>query len=64
MARQVLNKKKVERLREETGLDIKKVMIRGNTNHRKDLCLSDGTITRMYKDGSMENEGEKWYNPN
>jgi len=61
MARQTLNKTKVQKLIKETGLDIEKVMVRGNTNHRKDLCLSDGTISRMYKDGVIENKGEKWH---
>lgn len=51
--RQRLGKKKVEKLKQKTGLDIVGVLVRGNTEHRKDLCLRDGTITCLFPDGEM-----------
>ncbi len=60
MARQTLGQKKVDRLRAKTGLDIKKVMVRGGTDHRKDLCLSDGSIMHLFKDGTMEKSEIGW----
>ena len=61
MARQRLGQKKVDKLRKQTGLDIIKVMVRGGTDHRLDLCLFNGTITRLYKDGTMLKDSGKWY---
>lgn len=52
--RQKLSKKKVEKLKLETGLNVVEVLVRGGTDHRKDLCLSDGSIMHLYKDGTME----------
>lgn len=54
--RQLLGTKKVKRLAAETGLPIVKVMVRGGTDHRKDLCLEDGSIVSLYRDGTMEND--------
>ena len=53
MARQELGLKKVLRLRKETGLDIIAVLVRGGTEHRRDLCLRDGTIICMWPDGDI-----------
>lgn len=60
--RQLLGAKKLKRLAAETGLQIVKVMVRGGTDHRKDLCLEDGTIVSLYRDGSMEADG-RWREP-
>ena len=60
MARQRLGQKKVNKLRQETGLDIIHVLVRGGTNHRRDLCLSDGTVTSLHKDGTLEPDVIKW----
>lgn len=56
MARQKLGPRKVAKLRKITGLDIVGVYVRGNTNHRQDLCLADGTITHRWPDGYMEKD--------
>lgn len=51
--RQRLGQKKVAKLKRETGLDIVKVLVRGGTDHRKDLFLSDGSIVHLFKDGIL-----------
>lgn len=59
--RQSLGSKKVRRLAEQTGLPVVRVMVRGNTGHRKDLCLADGRIFRLYLDGTLEEDLEiRW----
>ena len=52
--RQRLNKKKIKKLKLQTGFDIVAVFVRGGTDHRKDLCLADGSIVFLYKDGTMQ----------
>jgi len=54
MARQLLGEKKINNLRQQTGLDIVTVLVRGGTDHRKDLCLGDGSVIHLYADGTME----------
>lgn len=54
MARQRLNDRKTRRLREQTGLDVIRVLVRGGTDHRRDLCLADGSVVHLYRDGTME----------
>lgn len=54
MARQRLGVKKTNRLIAETGLPIVAVLVRGGTRHRRDLCLSDGSVIHLYRDGKME----------
>ena len=51
--RQLLNEKKTKKLAKETGLPVVKVMVRGGTDHRKDLCLEDGSIMHLWKDGTL-----------
>ena len=58
--RQLLGKKKTDKLRAETGLDIHHVMVRGNTGHRKDLWLNGGTIMYLWPDGTMEEGRIRW----
>lgn len=62
--RQKLSKIKIDKLKLETGLDIVKVLVRGGTDHRKDLCLSDGSIIYLYKDGTMEKTNYRYTNWN
>ncbi len=50
--RQHLNAKKVAALARETGLDVVYVLVRGGTDHRRDLCLRDGSIINLWSDGS------------
>lgn len=54
MARQSLGKKKVAALRRLTGLPVLYVMVRGGTDHRRDLIMEDGSLIHLYKDGQME----------
>ena len=58
--RQLLGQKKVNKLRVLTGLDIVKVMVRGGTNHRLDLCLSDGYIATLYRNENPIKTKDKW----
>ncbi len=51
--RQRLGKKKVDKLRKETGLDIIAVLVRGGTHHRRDLCIRGGSIVSLWNDGTM-----------
>jgi hypothetical protein len=54
MARQRLGAKKMAKLKAETGLPIVAVLVRGGTGHRRDLCLEDGSVVHLYRDGSKE----------
>lgn len=52
--RQCLGPKKVARLRQATGLPVVAVLVRGGTSHVKDLCLEDGSIVCLHRDGTLE----------
>lgn len=52
--RQLLGEKKVRRIREQTGLPVVKVLVRGNTDHRRDMHLETGEIISLFKDGTMQ----------
>lgn len=54
MARQKLGPKKVKFLRKLTGLPIHTALARGGTNHTLLLCLEDGKVFSMYKDGTLQ----------
>lgn len=51
--RNLIGPKKTERYRKLTGLLVVKAMTRGNTDHRIDLCLEDGSIASLYKNGEI-----------
>lgn len=53
MARQRMSQKNVRRIAAATGLDIVTILVRGGTDHRKDLCLADGTIASLWSDGTI-----------
>jgi len=53
MARQSLGLKKVAKLMQSTGLPLVGVLVRGGTDHRKDLLINDGSVVHLYRDGSM-----------
>lgn len=57
--RQRLSDKKTKALSDKLGMDIKSVMVRGNTEHRKDIYTKDGRQFALYKDGQLE-EVEKF----
>lgn len=54
MARQRMSEKKVAKLRVQTGLPVVAVLVRGGTDHRRDLCLEDGSVVHMYSNGTTE----------
>ena len=51
MARCKLGEKKIEKLKKQTGLNIVKALTRGNTNHRIDLFVENGTMVYLFKNG-------------
>lgn len=60
MARQLLSDKNVNKYRKKYGLDIVGVLVRGGTDHRKDLLIKDGTIVHLFKDGTIEKAEYGW----
>ena len=60
MARCRIGEKKVNQLKQKTGLPIITALTRGGTDHRIDLCLNDGSVMSLYKDGSMEKSSIGW----
>lgn len=52
--RQRMGVRKVKQLREKTGLPVVAVLVRGGTDHRRDLCLEDGSVVHLYRDGELE----------
>lgn len=54
MARQIMSEKNTRKIKDKTGLPIVAVLVRGGTNHRRDLCLNDGTIVSLFKDGTFQ----------
>ena len=53
MTRQLLGPKKVAKLREATRLPIVAVSVRGGCNHEKRLCLDDGRVIVLHRNGEM-----------
>ena len=54
MARQRMSEKNTAKIREQTGLPVMAVLVRGGTAHRKDLCMEDGSVVCLYRDGRRE----------
>ena len=55
--RQRLGQKKINRYKRETGLSIVAGLVRGNTHHRVDLRLKDGSTKHYWpKTGEIVNE--------
>jgi hypothetical protein len=54
MARQLMSKKNVNKYAKKYDLPIVHILVRGNTKHRKDLCLKDRSIVYLFNDGTME----------
>lgn len=52
--RQRLGRRKVLALRRQTGLPIVAVLVRGGTEHRRDLCFDDGSVVSVFNDGTTE----------
>jgi hypothetical protein len=55
-----MSEKNAEKFCEKYNLPIVCILVRGGTGHRKDLCLIDGSIIYLYKDGSMVKSSIKW----
>ena len=62
--RQRVGLKKIRKWRKETGLPIYGALVRGNTNHRRDLLLPFGYIVHWYRDGSMYKSDIGWAHDN
>lgn len=58
--RQIMNQKKTTKLAKELSLPIIKVMVRGGSDHAKDLCLNDGTVVTIHRDGSQTKSPYGW----
>jgi hypothetical protein len=52
--------KNVKKYATRLNLPIVRILVRGGTGHRKDLCLEDGSIMELYPDGTMEKSTMKW----
>ena len=50
----------MRRLKQQTRLPVVTALPRGGTDYRIDLCLEDGTITSLYKDGTLEASLISW----
>ena len=51
--RQVMSEKNCAKIRNKTGLPIQWVVVRGGTDHRKDLYLIGGSIKHLWPDGEI-----------
>lgn len=60
MARCIMNEKKTKKLSQQLGLPIEIILVRGDTDHRKDLYLTGGKIIHLYKNGTMKESKVKW----
>lgn len=55
-----MSDRNVKKYSKYLGFDIVKIMVRGGTDHRKDLCLRDGSILNLYPDGEIIHSDSKW----
>jgi hypothetical protein len=55
----LLSNRKVRAIAKKLELPIEKIMVRGGTEHRMDLCLSGGLIIGLWPDGSCVSD-TKW----
>ena len=61
MSRSVLGPKKIAELQKRfPEVAIEKAWSRGNTGHRLDLCLTDGTLAYLWPDGTLERSDDRW----
>jgi hypothetical protein len=42
------------------NLPIVRILVRGGTDHRKDLCLEDGSVINYWPDGKMLKSIARW----
>jgi len=55
-----LGKTKINQLKKKTGLPIITAFTRGGTDHKIDLCLDDGSIMCLLKNGTIEKSDIGW----
>ena len=53
--RQKMSQRNVEKYKRITGLPIDYILVRGNTEHRKDLHLEDRSVKCLFPDGIIYN---------
>lgn len=63
--RQRMSEKNVERLRRQLGMpEIISVLVRGGTDHRRDLLVAGGAVIYLWRDGTMTKSNFwKWSDP-
>lgn len=55
-----VGEKTLRRYRQQTGLPIHHALVRGGENHSVMLCLDDGSIKWLHKDGTLVASGVRW----
>ena len=55
--RQRLGPRQLRKVEELVGMPVEKVLVRGNTGHRRDVFLKEGGLIRMWPDGDMQLDG-------
>ena len=55
--RQRLGPKLIKQIENFIGLPVEKVLVRGNTGHRRDVFLKGGGIYHMWPNGVMSFDG-------
>jgi len=55
-----MSKKNVKKYADKYNLPIVNIQVRGGTDHRKDLCLEDGSVMCLWPDGIMEESEIPW----
>ena len=58
--RQRMSEKNVLKIREQTGLPVVLVTVRGGDNHVKDLYLEGGKMVYLNPDGTIQESTLKW----
>ena len=58
--RQTMSLKKVKKYAKLLNLPIARILVRGGTDHRKDLCLEDGSISFLWPNGDVEKSDRRW----
>jgi len=58
--RQRMSEKNTKRIARKLNLPVVGVLVRGGTDHRKDLLLEDGSVMHYYSNGETEKSDMKW----
>jgi hypothetical protein len=57
-----MNERKTARIAVKYNLPISHILVRGGTDHRKDLLLKDGSVVHLNKDGTIKKCEIGWRN--